>query len=180
VNDDDPIQIDEHLFCSQGEPTSNSRSLVEVFNKIPLSVVAFDSDLRITHLNNFAEKMIGATAEEVIGAKCEDALRCNPCKDTCAIRMAIEKQAETPSFELRFQDTNGSLQVAELNTALLRDQQGNAYGTVAVFRIISTPVALVHDKLGRDSFFGIIGKNRKGQISAFFNCWRASSSTEVS
>ena len=64
---------------------------MQILDQIPTSVVAVDKALRITYVNNAAQKTLIGTRETIIGKNCYDlfnSLHCNT--EECRMRKAIE------------------------------------------------------------------------------------------
>lgn len=101
------------------------------------AIIASDLDYRITRWNRAAEKMLGWTAEEVLGKPAKEVLRTEFAATDRAHAIAELEGAGAFRGELTVAHKDGSRIPVETAAAVLRDVEGSPKGYVAVDRDIT-------------------------------------------
>lgn len=107
-----------------------------IVESISDGVFTVDFEKRITFLNRAAELITGFKAKEAIGQFCFDIFRANICHDKCPMD---DTTAGHPQMNVRARiiDKSGEEKPICINTALLKDPQGEILGGVETFRDLS-------------------------------------------
>jgi len=107
-----------------------------VLESISDGVFTVDFEKRITFFNRAAELITGFKAEEAIGQYCFDIFRADICQAKCPIDAAISGHPQI-SVHGRIIDKPGEQRPVCINSALLKDPNGEILGGVETFRDLS-------------------------------------------
>ncbi len=148
-----------------------------ILNSIADGVITVSKDLRITSFNRSAEKVTGYRAGEVIGKPCKRIFRSPACEEGCPVRQAISTGEALTGVEVEILAKDGSRVPVSMNTALLRDENGDVVGAVESFLDLSGVRKLTEELRGRYSFRNIVG--RSAEIQEVFDLIRSVAATNV-
>ena len=137
-------QADEALRESE----DRYRTLV---GTIPDPVVVYDSEGRVTYVNNAFVRVYGWSREELMGGRIDFV----PPEETEATQEAWRRTLEdgTVFFETKRWNKNGDLLDIQLRTAILRDQEGKHVLSIVIHRDVTalkqaeTALRKAHDEL---------------------------------
>jgi PAS domain S-box-containing protein len=122
-------------------------------------VFTVDMDQRVTSFNRAAEKITGISREEAIGKRCFEVFRANVCETGCVIQKSMETGkaiSDMPVYIVRADKKRIPITV---NTALLKDSQGQVIGGVETFRDMTVITRLRQELAGCHTFDDILSKN---------------------
>ena len=122
-------------------------------------VFTVDMDQRVTSFNRAAEKITGISREEAIGRRCFEVFRANVCETGCVIQKSMETGkaiSDMPVYIVRADKKRIPITV---NTALLKDSQGQVIGGVETFRDMTVIARLRQELTRRHTFDDILSKN---------------------
>jgi PAS domain S-box-containing protein len=122
-----------------------------------------DLDLKITFFNKAAQELLGYNTKEVMGKHCGAILRCEACKQGCALQYTFKTGEALTNYEAIIRNKEGKPIPISFSTALLKDEQGNIIGGVEIFRDLSLIKSLIEQLQGKYSFGNIVGKNKEMQ-----------------
>ncbi|MDW5562874.1 MAG: PAS domain-containing protein [Methanomassiliicoccus sp.] len=105
-------------------------------NGIPTPVMAVDSDLKITFMNQAALKMVGKSLDQVLGTSCHLLMNTDHCKGgNCAVRKSMSE--DRPLIG----DTHAHLQSGEMpircSVAPVKDESGKVVGAIELITDIT-------------------------------------------
>ena len=83
-----------------------------------------------------AEKITGRKRTEILGKKCRDVCNSDFCRTECPVMIALESKDTVYDFESKVQCENGKIIPVRLNSAVLKNDNGEAVGGVVLFRDI--------------------------------------------
>jgi len=138
-----------------------------IYDSLADGVFTIDMDQRITSFNRAAEKITGITREEAIGKRCFEVFRANVCETGCVIQKSIETDtviSDMPVYIVRADKKRIPITV---NTALLKDSQGQVIGGVETFRDMTVVTRLRQELSRHHTFDDILSKNDR--ILKLFN-----------
>ena len=130
-----------------------------IYDSLADGVFTVDMDQRITSFNRAAEKITGIMREEAIGKRCFEVFRANVCETGCVIQKSIETGkaiADMPVYIVRADKKRIPITV---NTAILKDSQGQIIGGVETFRDMTVIARLRQELAGSHTFDDILSKN---------------------
>ena len=130
-----------------------------IYDSLADGVFTVDMDWRITSFNRAAEKITGITREEAIGKRCFEVFRANVCEAGCVIQKSIETDtfiSDMPVYIVRADKKRIPITV---NTALLKDSQGQVIGGVETFRDMTVVTRLRQELARHHTFDDILSKN---------------------
>jgi len=148
-----------------------------IVNSIADGVITVSKDLLITSFNRSAEEVTGFSAEEVIGKACRNIFRSRACEEGCPVRETIRTGEPAVGVEVEILAKDGSRIPVSMNTALLKDENGEVTGAVESFRDLSRVRKLTEELRGKYSFRNIIG--RSPEIQQVFGLIRSVAATNV-
>jgi PAS domain S-box-containing protein len=122
-------------------------------------VFTVDMNWRITSFNRAAEKITGISREDAIGKRCHEVFRANVCETGCVIQKSIETGktiSDVPVYIVRADKKRIPITV---NTALLKDSQGEIIGGVETFRDMTVITRLRQELAREHTFDDILSKN---------------------
>jgi len=122
-------------------------------------VFTVDMDQRVTSFNRAAEKITGISREEAIGKRCFEVFRANVCETGCVIQKSMETGkaiSDMPVYIVRADKKRIPITV---NTALLKNSQGQVIGGVETFRDMTVIARLRQELTKRHTFDDILSKN---------------------
>jgi PAS domain S-box-containing protein len=122
-------------------------------------VFTVDMDQRITSFNRAAEKITGISRAEAIGKRCFEVFRANVCETGCVIQQSIETGKAIFDMPVYIVRADKKRIPVTVNTALLKNSQGQVIGGVETFRDM-TLIARLRQELARHhTFDDILSKN---------------------
>jgi PAS domain S-box-containing protein len=148
-----------------------------IVNSIADGVITVSRDLKITSFNKSAERVTGFSAADVIGKPCKSIFRSKVCEHGCPVLQTIRTGEPVTGVEVEILAKDESRIPVSMNTALLRDENGEVTGAVESFRDLSRVRNLTEELRGRYSFRKIIG--RSPQIQQVFGLIRSVADTNV-
>ena len=171
------VEMMERLTALSHEMIREKERSEAIINSIADGVITVSRDLRITSFNRSAENVTGYKAREVIGEPCRSIFRSAACEHDCPVREAFRTGEPATGVEVEILARDGSRIPVSMNTALLRDENGEVVGAVESFRDLSRVRKLTEELRGIYSFRNIIG--RSPQIQQVFGLIRSVASTNV-
>jgi len=115
--------------------------LEAVFDQLSDALILYDRSYQITGVNQAAEKLLGMTAEEIIGHECREVFRCASCEPGCGMLIGLEQVPTVSNSTVRLQTDNGRERLAVIRTRQLFDSAGEVAGAVMTIRDITEEAA---------------------------------------
>ncbi len=123
---------------AKGKPAAHLPPHAEIIlNSIADGVFTVGLDWRITFFNQAAEEITGVTASEALGRPCCEVFRANVCESACVLRHTLETGQAVVNQAVAILRADGKEIPISINTALLKDDQGEVIGGVETFRDLS-------------------------------------------
>ncbi len=129
----------------------SSNELIELINNIPLGIIRVDTDLNINFINASAMTILGINRADAIGRNCTDIMHNELCKEACPLQQTISTGKPIINKTVCIRPHNKRFPIS-INTAVLRDSQGNIYGAIESFRDL-TPAVQVKNEYRENYFF---------------------------
>ena len=130
-----------------------------IFDSLADGVFTVDLDWRITSYNRAAEKITGISRKEAIGKRCYEVFRANVCETGCVIQKSIESGTAISDMSVYIVRADKKRIPITVNTALLKDSQGQIIGGVESFRDMTVITRLRQELAKRHTFDDILSKN---------------------
>ena len=130
-----------------------------IYDSLADGVFTVDMDWRITSFNRAAEKITGITREEAIGKRCFEVFRANVCETGCVIQKSIETDTAISDMPVYIVRADKKRIPITVNTALLKDSQGQVIGGVETFRDMTVITRLRQELARHHTFDDILSKN---------------------
>ncbi len=138
-----------------------------IYDSLADGVFTVDMDQRITSFNRAAEKITGILREEAIGKRCFEVFRANVCETGCVIQKSIETGKAISDMSVYIVRADKKRIPITVNTALLKDSQGQIIGGVETFRDMTVITRLRQELAKHHTFDDILSKNDR--ILKLFN-----------
>jgi PAS domain S-box-containing protein len=171
------VEMMERLTQLSREMLREKERSEAILNSIADGVITVSKDLRITSFNRSAEKVTGYRPREVIGKPCKSIFRSPACEEECPVRQAVRTGEPATGVEVEIIAKDGSRIPVSMNTALLKDENGEVVGAVESFLDLSGVRKLTEELRGLYSFRNIIG--RSPEIQQVFSLIRSVAATNV-
>ena len=107
-----------------------------IIQSVADGIITVDGEMRVTDLNQAAEKLTGYRREEALGRFCGEVLQSSMCGRECPLKMAMST-GEIISREAVLTNRLGQKIDVMLSASALRDDQGHLLGGVETFRDIA-------------------------------------------
>jgi PAS domain S-box-containing protein len=119
-----------------------SNVLEAVFDQLSDALVMYDAKHLITGVNRAAEKLFGASADEMVGRNCQDVFRCSSCEQNCGfVEGLLSAQTAVPHGTVRLRTEEGRERLVLIKTSQLYNDTGQVEGAVATVKDITDEVA---------------------------------------
>lgn len=142
--------------------TAGSRFYRLVIDSLPTGVLTVNSEMRVTGVNPWAEKIIGFRADEVLGKFCGEVLKGDRCKTQCPVRAVLDSREPLSLMETTIENKWGEKIPVRMSCNGLFDDQGNLIGGVESFDDISHLKALEREK---DNLISMLAHDIKSSVS---------------
>lgn len=119
----------------------SSHMLAAVFNQLSDALILYDSHLRISGVNQAAERLFGMTSDEMVGRDCRDVFRCGVCEPGCGVLIGIQQLPSVSRSTVRLHTDNGRERLAIISTTQIYNDRGDLEGAVATIKDITEEVA---------------------------------------
>lgn len=124
-----------------------------ILQSVPSGVISFDNELRITKINQSAEKILGVNSSDITGKSYDEVFK-SPVKDLIQNKKIIERQ------EMNYTTTHGRRIWLGLTFSPLKDSTGSPIGHILVFTDLTHLKAIESQIQLRDKLSSL------GEISA--------------
>ena len=134
-----PVAEVRRNFVSILAPNWQRAEVLEaVFDQLSDALFLYDKDLSIVGVNQSAQKLLGMTAEEMVGKHCRDLFRCAECEPSCGMLQGLEQSSACiPTGTVHLHMDNGRERMVVIRTVQLLDAGGNLEGVVATVKDIT-------------------------------------------
>jgi PAS domain S-box-containing protein len=112
-----------------------------VFDLLSDAMVLYDTGLKITGINQAAERLLGLTADEMVGRDCREVFRCGVCDEDCGMLVGLHQSPSAPHSALRLHTDNGRERLAVIRTTQVLGDNGKLEGVIATVKDITEEVA---------------------------------------
>ncbi len=126
-----------------------------ILNSIKDGLFTTDLELKITFFNKAAQELLGYKPNEVLGKHCRTIVKCEACKQGCALQHTFNSGEILTNYEAIIRNKKGEPIPISFSTALLKDEGGKIIGGVEIFRDLSLVKNLIEQLQGKYSFDNI-------------------------
>ncbi|MBD3169775.1 MAG: PAS domain-containing protein [candidate division Zixibacteria bacterium] len=135
-------------------------ALLTIVDSISDGVFAVDNELKITFLNQSAERITGYTEQEAIGKRCKEIFRSNICDDNCALKETMSTGKPVVNRPVCMTNKSGKNVPISISSALLKDMDGNIIGGVETFRDLDLVDRLRKDFQAKYTMEDMVSRNK--------------------
>jgi PAS domain S-box-containing protein len=135
--------------------------LLTIVDSISDGVFAVDNNLRITFLNQSAQRITGYSEQEAIGKSCKDIFRSNICDNNCALKETMSTGKQVVNRPVCMTNKSGKKVPISISSALLKDSDGNVIGGVETFRDLDLVEKLRKDFQAEYTMQDMVSKNKR-------------------
>ena len=126
--------------------------LEAVFDQMSDALFLYDRDLRITGVNQAAQRLFGTTAEELVGRHCRELFHCGVhCESECALTQGLGSLGCVPSGTVRLHTDGGRERMVVIRTVQLRNDHGDLEGVAATVKDITEEAEPSHRQVIAES-----------------------------
>ena len=119
----------------------SAKVLKAVFDQLSDALVLYDTDFKITGVNQAAEMLFGLPAEDMVGKGCQELFRCGQCEPGCGMQIGLARAAAGQmQGTVRLHTDNGRERLALMRTKQLFSDDGKLEGAVATIKDITDEV----------------------------------------
>src|SRR5512138_308479 len=109
----------------------NSSLLTAVFNQLSDALILYDRNMRITGVNDAAERLFGISSEDMVGRDCREVFKCGICEPGCGVLVGMAQAPSVARSTVRLHTDNGRERMAVMSTTQLFGDNGELEGMVA-------------------------------------------------
>lgn len=131
-----------------------------VLESINEGVFTVDKNWKITYMNPAAREMTGFQMNESIGKFCQGLLHTNRCGENCPLLQTLQEDRALRDMPVTITRLDGHTLPVLVNTAVLKDSDGDTTGGVVVFRVAGGHYLNADEFSTEDQFEGIYGRDR--------------------
>jgi len=147
------VSVDQLQSCMM-----QRQNLEAIFNSVADGIIAVDFDLRVSNLNEAAQHIIGYTREEALGASCAEVLGSDAEGGLCAL---FAQRRDANGVEVAIVDRQGRRRHLTVSTRILRDEDAEGRGVVAIVRDNTEIETLRQQLAARGRFYEMVGKDHR-------------------
>jgi two-component system, NtrC family, response regulator AtoC len=115
--------------------------LEAVFDQLSDALFLYDKDLSIVGVNQAAQRLLGMSAEEMVGKQCRDLFHCAQCEPSCGMMQGLGHSSSCmPTGTVSLHTDNGRERMVVIRTVQLLDADGTLEGVVATVKDITEEV----------------------------------------
>ena len=140
---------------------SNRKNLEQILDTLKDGIIAHDLNRRIFYFNKMAEEITGYQRQEVLGKDCHEAMGGPFCGNRCTFCGNQPLLLDTAEYPINFVTKEGESRRLEMTTTMMRDEQNQDFGVLAVFRDITDLFELRVKAKEMTGFSNIIGCDSK-------------------
>ncbi len=111
--------------------------LEAIFDQLSDGLFIYDKGLRIVGVNQSAQRLLGLSAEEMIGKRCEELFHCRVCEPGCGMLQGVGSSGSLPTGTISLHLDNGRERMVVIRTVQLLDPHGALEGVVATVKDIT-------------------------------------------
>jgi len=113
-----------------------------ILDSIDEGVFTIDLDFRITSINRSASQIIGISKGDALGLFCRDIFHSDICEPNCIMKETFNSGRHISNRLANLVDANGETIPVSLNSAILKDDNGQIIGGVETFKDLSEIISL--------------------------------------
>ena len=106
--------------------------LEAIFDQLSDALLLYDRDRRITGANRAAERLLGISAEELVGKECREVFGCSECDPICGVLLSIGDLKRVAPAAVRLQLPNGLERTVIIRTTQILAENGQLDGVAAL------------------------------------------------
>ena len=114
--------------------------LEAIFDQLSDALFVYDKALRITGVNQSAQRLFGTSADQLIGKHCQEVFRCSSCEPGCGMLQALGEAACLPSGTVTLRLENGLERMVVIRTVQILDDEGSLEGVVATVKDVTDEI----------------------------------------
>jgi PAS domain S-box-containing protein len=141
-----------------GNPLNSlSDQVLSILDSLPDGVVTVDREWKILSLNKAAETLFGVKEGDALGCFCHRVVRGDACRNECPLAITLETGENVYGYDVQVPRPDGTSATLAVNTAVLRDTEGNPIGGVMSYRDLTMVKRPREDANGRTDSQGLAG-----------------------
>ncbi len=128
-----PKNFVSHLAAKWQRP----QVLEAIFDQLSDALFLYDKNLRIVGVNLAAERLLGTSADQIIGRHCQEVFHCTTCEAACGMMQGLGEAACVASGTVNLRTENGLERTVVIRTVQILDEAGAVEGVVATIKDIT-------------------------------------------
>ena len=131
-----------------------------ILNGIADGVVVIGLDHKVLFMNQAAHKILGSVGDKdiICGENCREVVGHSACALGCLVMTTIKSGEHIYNYEAVLGHGDKKITLS-INTAIIRDRDGNIIGGAEIFRDVTLIKELESELKGKYAFKNVIGKN---------------------
>ncbi len=144
----------------QEDALTGERKLAAILNSLSEAVITVDRNHRIASFNRAAERLVGVSEREVLGADCRGVLRASfgPSQHDCPMGDLTEEWKPRTDVEGTLVRADGRIVPVSASWAFFESGTGEIHGFVISFRSFEEIERIAEERKSRFPFREIVGK----------------------
>ncbi len=155
------IRVVTHINRLIEELREQRNKVQAVLDSIAEGVLTVDRDGRVTSFNRTAERILGSSADEVLGRPSLDLFPSEIFGASAPLHETLRGGRQVRDREVTVTDRSGKVVPLSLSTGPFRDEAGTTLGAVCTLRDLREIDRIAEERRSRTPFVGIIGKHPK-------------------
>lgn len=138
--------------------STNRNNLKLVLDHLQYGVIAHDLNRHIFYFNKKAEEITGFSKKDVMGIDCHKAFGYPFCGGQCSFCGETHPPSKNSDYSINITTKDGETRKVEMSVAMMKDEEGKAFGVLATFRDITEIINLKIMAGKLNGFSNIIGQ----------------------
>jgi two-component system response regulator AtoC len=111
--------------------------LEAVFDQLSDALLLYDRDRIVTGANRAAERLLGMTADALVGHHCRDLFQCSTCDPTCGMLVSLGDLPQVPQATLKLHLHDGRDKTVVFRSIQITGESGELEGVIVTLQDVT-------------------------------------------